>query len=89
MGQSELDLNERLNVARKNSKTMAALSPAKSKLGAKSVSELRRQVEEQEEEVGRRGSRMAAKSIADLRRRDDEGGVEEGACRSSARLRGP
>ncbi len=48
MGQSEVDLNERLNLARKNSKSMAMLSPKPSgarKLGSKSVAELRSQVE--------------------------------------------
>lgn len=48
MGQSEMDLNERLNTARKNSKSTAALSPKPSgarKLGSKSVAELRSQVE--------------------------------------------
>ena len=44
MGQSEIDLNERLNLARKNSKSVAALSPGPSlRLGAKSVGELRHQ----------------------------------------------
>ena len=46
MGQSEVDLNERLNLARKNSKTVAALSPRPStRLGAKSVGELRHQTD--------------------------------------------
>lgn len=85
MGQSELDLNERLNVARKNSKTMAALSPAKARLGAKSVGELRKQVEEKEEETNIRGSKMAAKSIADLRRKGDEE-VAENALREAGKL---
>jgi hypothetical protein len=76
MGQSELDLNERLNMARKNSKSIAALSPAKAKLGAKSVGELRQQVEATEADTNKMSSRMAAKSIADLRRRDDEGDIE-------------
>ena len=51
MGQSEVDLNERLILARKNSKSMAALSPKPSgarKLGSKSVAELRSQVEQRQ-----------------------------------------
>ena len=71
MGQSEIDLNERLNLARKNSRTMAMLSPASSRLAAKSVSELRSQMEERQEERQGRTSKLAAKSVADLRRRDD------------------
>ena len=49
MEQSEVDLNERLNLARKNSKSMAALVPKPSgarRLGSRSVAELRSQVEE-------------------------------------------
>ena len=49
MGQSEVDLNERLTLARKNSKSMAALVPKPSgarRLGSRSVAELRSQVEE-------------------------------------------
>lgn len=70
LGQSELDLNERLNLARKNSRTMAAMSPPNSRLGAKSVSELRSQVETRSELVEKRDSKLAAKSIAELRRHD-------------------
>lgn len=71
MGQSELDLNERLNLARKNSKTMAAMSPPGSRLAAKSVAELRSKVEEQDVTVQRQNSRLAAKSVGDLRRPRD------------------
>nr|XP_031862275.1 uncharacterized protein CI109_002240 [Kwoniella shandongensis]KAA5529347.1 hypothetical protein CI109_002240 [Kwoniella shandongensis] len=46
MGQSEIDLNERLNLARNNSKSIASQSPGPSRLGVKSVAELRGQVEE-------------------------------------------
>ena len=51
MGQSEIDLNERLNLARKNSKSVGALVPASSgadKLATRSVTELRGQVEARE-----------------------------------------
>ena len=42
IGQSEIDLNERLNLARRNSKSMAALSPRASKrMAQKSMGELR------------------------------------------------
>jgi hypothetical protein len=71
MGQSEVDLNERLNLARRNSKTMAALSPAKARLGAKSVAELRSQVENREMDDVKRG-RLGAKSIGDLRRNGED-----------------
>lgn len=66
-GQSELDLNERLDLARKNSRTMAAMSPVNGRLGAKSVSELRSQVEVQSVEIDRTSSKLGAKSVADLR----------------------
>lgn len=74
MGQSEIDLNERLNLARRNSKTMAALSPVKARLGAKSVAELRTQVETREMDDARR-ERLGAKSTGDLRRNDED--IEE------------
>ena len=42
MGQSEIDLNERLQLARKNSKSMAALSPRPSRrIDTRSAGELR------------------------------------------------
>lgn len=71
MGQSEVDLNERLNLARRNSKSMAALSPAKARLGAKSVAELRSQVENREVDDVRR-ERLGAKSTGDLRREQED-----------------
>ncbi|KAK8843437.1 hypothetical protein IAR55_007094 [Kwoniella newhampshirensis] len=46
MGQSEIDLNARLNLARNNSKSIACQSPGPSRLGARSIAELRSQVEE-------------------------------------------
>ncbi|WVQ81448.1 hypothetical protein IAT38_003572 [Cryptococcus sp. DSM 104549] len=45
MGQSEIDLNERLDMARKNSRSAEAASPGPTKLGTRSVAELRSQHE--------------------------------------------
>ena len=74
MGQSEIDLNERLNLARKNSKTIAAMSPGPhSRLGAKSVGELRHQAEQHENgpvELRRRNSNVEQAIEAEATMRD-------------------
>jgi hypothetical protein len=70
MGQSEVDLNDRLDLARKNSKTIAAFSPptAAGRLAAKSVTELRTRVEV---------SVLHARSVGDLKERVEEEGIAE------------
>jgi hypothetical protein len=74
--QSDVDLNERLQLARKNSKSMAALSPGPSRLGVRSVAELRGGVEERDRE-----KRLGTRSVGDLRTgeraRGDLGPAEE------------
>jgi hypothetical protein len=77
MGQSEVDLNERLNLARKNSKTVGALSPptAAGRLAAKSVAELRTRVEERVEVVAH--GRLGVRSVGDLKEKVEEEGVLE------------
>lgn len=72
MGQSEVDLNERLDLARKNSKSVAALSPptASGRLAAKSVAELRSRVEERVEVVAH--GRLGVRSVGDLKERVEE-----------------
>ncbi|ORX38894.1 hypothetical protein BD324DRAFT_296964 [Kockovaella imperatae] len=63
LGQSEIDLNERLNLARKNSKSMAALSPKPSlRLAAKSVGELRHR-HDQTQDLKRRHSSNLDRAI--------------------------
>jgi hypothetical protein len=73
--QSDVDLNERLQLARKNSKSMAALLPGgsgASRLGTRSVAELKGNVEDRERE-----SRLGAKSVPDLKRDEKQQQAED------------
>ncbi|ORY29168.1 hypothetical protein BCR39DRAFT_533070 [Naematelia encephala] len=71
LGQSEIDLNERLNIARRNSKSVAVLSPIRSgRLAARSVAELRTTVREREFAVAE--GKSAGKSTEDLRIWDEQ-----------------
>jgi hypothetical protein len=73
--QSDVDLHERLQLARKNSKSMAALlpgGPGASRLGTRSVAELRGNVENRERE-----SRLGAKSVPDLKRDEKQQQAED------------
>ena len=83
MGQSEIDLNERLNLARKNSKTMAAMSPGHARLGAKSVAELRTLADERDAELKRSASKLVTKSLVDLRRNEGPMNPTEASLREA------
>lgn len=76
MGQSEIDLNERLDVARKNSKSVNTLTPGR--LGARDVMELRTKVEGQAS-VEMQVKKMAAKSVTELRSHIEGNGTTEQA----------
>ncbi|RSH95410.1 hypothetical protein EHS25_000497 [Saitozyma podzolica] len=84
--QSDVDLHERLQLARKNSKSMAALlpgGPGASRLGTRSVAELRGNVENRERE-----SRLGAKSVPDLKR-DEKQQQAEDSLRAALRAGSP